>query len=416
MRDSDTVMALDGTNNLRVEKLTSENYLHWKFNMKMYLMSKDLWEIVEGTETLPQGANQQQQQKFKKRVNQALASISLSVSTSVQLYVRKCKSGKEAWDALANHFEEKTLCRKVFLHRKLYSLRMSSETTMVDHVNSVRNIADQLESLDDAVSEKYLVMILLSSVPDDYNNLLTTLETLEEEKLTWDYVRDRLLTEFERRIGVQKKTTDPHEALFVGGGHGGDQRQYSGSGNGNNNYKKEFKCHYCDEKGHIQRNCEKKKADNQKKANQENSDKKEESASFCRMFGDFTPEIALHVDSSGPDSPCDGDDWYLDSACSQHMSGERDDLVNYEKFPPAEKHHVTLADESRVLADGQGDLNMHLTNVSGRKVPVVFRNVLYVPRITRPTALDIDKSACYEGCRSHFQEKFCDVDSEWESI
>ena len=257
MRDIVSAMASDGTNNLRVEKLTSENYLHWKFNMKMYLMSQDLWEIVEGTERLPGGANQLQQQKFKKRGNQALASISLSVSNSVQLYVRKCKTAKEAWDALANHFEEKTLCRKVFLHRKLYSLRMSGETSMVDHVNSVRDIADQLETLDDAVSEKYLVMILLSSVPDDYNNLLTTLETLEEEKLTWDYVRDRLLTEFERRKGDQKKPIDPHGALFVGGGHGGDQRQSSGNGN-----KKEFRCHYCDEKGHIQRNCEKKKADN----------------------------------------------------------------------------------------------------------------------------------------------------------
>ena len=30
----------------KVEKLATENYDVWKFNMKMYLIGNDLWEIV----------------------------------------------------------------------------------------------------------------------------------------------------------------------------------------------------------------------------------------------------------------------------------------------------------------------------------------------------------------------------------
>ena len=45
------------------------------------------------------------------------------------------------------------------------------------------------------MAEKDLVIILISSLPDDYNFLITALETIAEEKLTWDYVRDRLLHE-----------------------------------------------------------------------------------------------------------------------------------------------------------------------------------------------------------------------------
>ena len=37
---------------IKVDKLTYDNYPHWKFNMKMYLVGRDLWDIVEGTETL----------------------------------------------------------------------------------------------------------------------------------------------------------------------------------------------------------------------------------------------------------------------------------------------------------------------------------------------------------------------------
>ena len=187
----------------RAAKLTSENYDHWKFSIKMMLIAKDLWEIVEGSEVLPEEATHKQQQEFRKRVNKSLSLICLSVSDNLQIYVRNAKSGKEAWDSLQNHFEEKTLSRKVGLHQKLYSARM--EGTMIDHVNNIRTIADQLESLDDVIEEKYLVMILLSSLPQEYNNLLTTLETLKEDNLTWDYVRDRVLTEYDRRKATEKQ-------------------------------------------------------------------------------------------------------------------------------------------------------------------------------------------------------------------
>ena len=46
-----------------------------------------------------------------------------------------------------------------------------------------------------------MVMILMSSLSEKYNNLLTTLETVKEEDLSLEYVRDRVLSEYERRCG-----------------------------------------------------------------------------------------------------------------------------------------------------------------------------------------------------------------------
>ena len=72
----------DDNNDFKVEKLTAENYFSWKFNMKMFLIGKDLWEIVTGAETLPGTASQEEQKRFKKMENLALASVCLSVCTS----------------------------------------------------------------------------------------------------------------------------------------------------------------------------------------------------------------------------------------------------------------------------------------------------------------------------------------------
>ena len=144
--------------------------------MRMYLIGRDLWEIVEGTETLPEDANAEQSRKFKRRENIALSNICLSVSNSLQIYVRGAKSAKEAWDALSGHFEEKSLSKVIHYRRKLYALRMHKGTTMTDHINSLKTIAEHLESLEDPVAEKDLVKILISSLPDSYNNLITALE------------------------------------------------------------------------------------------------------------------------------------------------------------------------------------------------------------------------------------------------
>jgi hypothetical protein len=285
--------------------LTDDNYHSWKFTMKMQLIGKGLWEITEGTEVAEEDARQQDIRYFKKRENMALATICLGVAERLQIYVRNSKCAKEAWDALEDHFEEKTLSRKIMVRRKLYQARMKG--SMVEHINYVRTIADQLESLDDPVSEKDLVMVLLSSLPDHYNTLLTTLETLDEKRLTWQYVRDRLLTEFERRKSEYRTPLQPRQfqdALLCDVKNGGvkekfgDNRRSNGDyhhqGTDNSSgYRTSRRCYYCNEIGHLQRDCLRRKLDLELSENHQ-----QQSAAFCRVsreedLSGFCPELAL---------------------------------------------------------------------------------------------------------------------------
>ena len=82
--------------NLKIEKLTSENYHSWKFQIKMYLIGKDLWDIVRGTEVLKVNPTADERSKFRKREQLALSIICLSVSTNLHVYVRNAETAKDA--------------------------------------------------------------------------------------------------------------------------------------------------------------------------------------------------------------------------------------------------------------------------------------------------------------------------------
>ena len=143
--------------------------------------------------------------------------------------------------------------------KQMYRLQMEKGGNMNEHINKLKIIAEHRQAVDDAPLERDLVYTLLNSLSEEYNHLITTLETLPRERLTWDYVRDRLLAEYERNKGEQGKKDEkgsgnPHDALFCGGsGNKKWNNKYSKFEDKNKNTKDEtfkFNCHYCHEPGH----------------------------------------------------------------------------------------------------------------------------------------------------------------------
>ena len=359
-----------------MEKLTADTYHQWKFEMKMLLMGKNLWEIVDGFEVLHGFATDGEVLKFKKRQNHALSTICLNVSRDLHIYVRNAKSAKEAWDNLANRFEEKFITRKLELRRKLYDAKLKGGS-MIQHVNNIKTIAEQLENLDDNQCEKDLVFILMSSVPmDKYRNLIATLETVDECRLTWDYVRDRLITEYERIRPSEEISDDVriHDALYTGSMNKAPSRQFKEYETYRNEREESSrKCHYCKETGHVIKDCEKKlKADERKRF------REEESAAYCWQgeAEEFEPEIALQVDTEGGNEKS----WYLDSGCSRHMTSVENDFTDLKPIDPIP---VILPNKSTIYAIGSGTVKIKITDVKGNNVVIAFQNVLYVPELRK---------------------------------
>ena len=82
---------------------------------------------------------------------------------------------------------------------------------MTNHVNEIKTTSEHLEAISAQIAEHDLVIILISSLPEEFIYLITALETIST--LTWDYVRDRLIHESDK---LQKSNgNEMNDALFT---------------------------------------------------------------------------------------------------------------------------------------------------------------------------------------------------------
>lgn len=64
--------------------------------------------------------------------------------------------------------------------------------------------------------------------------------------------------------------------------------------------------------------------------------------------------------------------WYMDTGCSNHMTNNKDWLIN---FDPSKKNRIRLVDERTMSAEGMGDIMV--VREDGKTM--VIENVWYVP-------------------------------------
>ena len=112
--------------------------------------------------------------KLKNVKIKRLLPFVMGISASLQIYVRSTKTAKEAWENLEKHFQQKTLSKKIFYRRKLYSAKMDKGKNMTEHINYIKTLSEHLEAIGDPIEEKDLVILLISSLPDDCRCLTTT--------------------------------------------------------------------------------------------------------------------------------------------------------------------------------------------------------------------------------------------------
>lgn len=363
------------TDCLRIEKLNGSNYSIWKFKLRMMLMRDELWDVVESS--MDSGMEAAQLVQWRRKDNRALATICLSVDDSQMVHVKDATSAREAWSKLKDYHEKSSLTSRLFLRKKLMSLRMDRGGDIESHVSKVILLVDQLRACGDAISENEVVTVLLCSLPEEFDSLITALES-RESNLTLDYVKQRLQHE-----SLKQSESDKKEESAFKASRGGFKKFSVKDGDRNGVRKEKRTCYGCGLVGHLKRDCRKKSEDKRVEAKKANASSDE----FC-----------FHVSDQNKRSTC----WFIDSGATNHMSANQDQFENLRKI----NRKVYLADDRGLNATGIGEVVLHCETGSR----IRLKDVLLVPELGS-SLLSVSK-VVKNGFQVLFKEDSCSIEKD----
>ncbi|XP_022873160.1 uncharacterized protein LOC111392128 [Olea europaea var. sylvestris] len=386
-----------------------EHYEYWSIQMQTFFISLDLWDVIDDEEyEEPSEDNEDYeklQKEFKRKDAMALRYIQQGVGKSIFPRIFGVKKAKDAWEILMQEFQEteKTIALKLqSLWRDFDNLQMEERESVRVFSSRVAETVNQIKSCGDTITDKRVVEKMLRCLPPKFDHVAAAIEESKDLSKMTIYELTGSLLAHEQRINRSSNQSTTEQAFqskqtSKGGSNNygehnrgsnqtkqkdsywkkgdkqskwkGKQTQISGGNNPTciickkmNHESKEcyFRCKRCKIPNHSQRDCW--------FQNKEMTERK----SAANFSQENEKEILFYSQNyeNGAQSP-----WYLDSGCSNHMTGNRDIFVD---LNPNITSQVILGDGTCRDAVGKGTIAVQIKE--GNKK--LITDVLYVPNLS----------------------------------
>lgn len=165
--------------------------------MRSVLVHAESWKVIGGQRP---AANAESWDVLDEK---ALAMMTLSVRPSQLCYLKNCTTAASAWKKLKEVQQPSGPVRKVSLYKQLLVLRMKDGEAMPSYLNKFCSTIGKLSEVDIKLSEELAVIILLSSLPKNYENFVIAIETRDSFP-SLEVLKIKLLEEGERRGSESK--------------------------------------------------------------------------------------------------------------------------------------------------------------------------------------------------------------------
>jgi len=247
----------------RIEPLNGTNYRSWSFSLKMLLIARELWEVVDDKSERPGDEKKSDQARWDKKDKSVFATIALAMKPSEQEHIHSCKTAKEAWDHLREVYQGKGMYRLLSLMKELSrsKLPLGKEGAMKDYIRGIMQVADEIAEIreDYRLKDAIVMAFVLNGLPDQYRYLVVNLES-QLETMTLQEVSARLVDE-EIKIGTislppegPTYSSSSFLARSVGGKISVCQQCGKNGHFSDKCWSKEM-CTHCGRMGHIEERC-----------------------------------------------------------------------------------------------------------------------------------------------------------------
>ena len=374
---SQTTTSLTMSNsNPTFAKLNNYNYRTWSGDMQAWLMSKELWMLVDNKEPCPPSMDLEARVKWQKQAQKAAGELYLSVEQDQKSYFHGMLSNPICILLTLHDVHMSKKPGAIFnAYDELFSIRKQpneSLQSLYARINvSMQNIQDLWPTaftIKDFDNELHS-MALIWSLPDEYKSLSQSLMLLNN--LNKNMIREAFLAEKtnSRTRGEQHNTQTSNLALFSA-----------------SSSKSKQECDFCGLEGHTSLDCCKlvsahawaHKPHPLRKQNANSTTNDPETKTVTESAGNASVN---HI-SSSPLQDNANFDWNADSGATSHMTPHAPWICNYTPFWTP----IHLANDLIVYSTGIGSI-VFVPSIRGKEgravdVPELRTNLLSILYLT----------------------------------
>lgn len=338
----------------------------WQRRVKDILVQRGLARALKGKDGKPEKMKDEDWVDIEEK---CVSTIRLNIADNIINNVGDEDFAPKLWEKLEKLYLRKSLTTKLNLKRELYRLKMEEGGNLMEHMNVFNGLLDQLAKAAVKIEEEDKALLLLTSLPDSYDNLVTTI-LCGKDSVGMEDVESILLSNDKRK---RPNWGDNQSSALVS--YGGNQRgRYDAKGFGGSSRSqskergKGVRRYYkCGEQGHFKRDCPRRKRNDDGDA--------ESSTALVYDDGDALTVSKIGTNSQG--------EWILDSGSSYHICSNMDYFDSFRKS----KGSVFLPNGYRCAVFGIGTVKIKMfdgvvRSLGGvRYVPKLQKNLISLSRL-----------------------------------
>lgn len=161
-----------------LEKFTKQNDFNmWKIKMEALLITQGLGNAIEPASKKEgmEGSSSTTPEQAAEIDKKARSTIILSLGDSVIREVAKERTIAGLWTKLENLYMTKSLANRLYIKKKMFSLRMVEGSSLDEHIDEFNKVCDALETIDEGLSDESKALLLINSLPKSYEHFVDAL-------------------------------------------------------------------------------------------------------------------------------------------------------------------------------------------------------------------------------------------------
>jgi hypothetical protein len=160
----------------------------WKKRIDLILAKNKVLDIVKGKIVEPrfeEGKEKETQnvvvmEKFKDNDINAMSIIMDSVKYHLISYISHLDTSKKMYNALTNLFSVRSIGQVTSLKNELRDIKMNNDDNIKSYLVRISQLRDQLQVVEEIISEKELVNIVLNCLPKAWDAFSARMNTRKE--------------------------------------------------------------------------------------------------------------------------------------------------------------------------------------------------------------------------------------------